>query len=201
MAVTDFLGYTDVKSFTVTRNYNNAPVIDKNQIFAINDHATLQTEVGIVKANDIDGDPFSYTITKILPDISQANTFEIDTTTGQLTLYTALNAKEIDSYTLTVSVFDGISRTSADVIVQVLDENHPPEITIKHLEIGDHATINTSLGRPLTVTDLDPNDPISYTITQITPNPLTKTFLIDPDIGGLTLNVQLNAKEVQFYTL
>ena len=201
IVITDFLGYTVVKSFTVTRNYNNAPVFEDNQMFSINDHANLQTVLGIVGAYDIDGDPISYTITRVLPDTSQANTFIIDTATGQIKLNTVLNAKEVQLYTLTVSVFDGISRAHADVIVQVVDDNHQPVVSVEPLIIGDHATINTSLGRPLTVTDYDPNDPISYTITQIKPVSLTKLFRIDSDTGEIILNAPLNAKEVQLYTL
>ncbi|ETR65655.1 MAG: hypothetical protein OMM_13916, partial [Candidatus Magnetoglobus multicellularis str. Araruama] len=195
MTVTDYLGYTDVESIIVTRNCNNTPVL------YIGDHAKINTMIGqLLTVTDEDpNDPISFSITQIMPT-TFLKPFRIDPDTGVIILNAPLNAKEVQLYTLTVSVSDGISKAHADVIVQVVDENYCPYITVEPLEIGDHATINTSLGR-FTVSDGDPNDPLSYSITQIMPNTISKTFRIDPEIGEIYLNVPLNAKEISLYTL
>ena len=123
--------------------------------------------------------------------------FEIDPSTGQITTTSQPPDREAeDSYTLTVTVSDGLHSSSAEVVVSIADENDvapvfDPELYEVTIPLG--APVGYELAQ-LNVVDPDLDDAFSIIQISMNPNSGMNAFILDPDIPGRVL---LNRLEEQ----
>lgn len=96
---------------------NEEPTIS-NQDFDVSEHSVSGTVIGTIAAIDPDGDDLSFTI-------SSGNTedyFEIDQSTGELTVGSGgVNFETQNLHELDVSVSDGKTEVTAEILVRVTD--------------------------------------------------------------------------------
>ena len=123
-----------------------------------------------IAATDPENDTLTYTLSG-----TNAADFDIVGTSGQLQTKSALDKETKDSYTVTVSVHDGKDAaggpdTTVDdtitVNITVTEENDPPEFsgTTATREVAENPTVVTNVGAPLTATDDDTDDTLTYSL-------------------------------------
>ena len=123
-----------------------------------------------VAATDPDGDTLTYTLGG-----TDASSFSIVSTSGQLRTSAALDYETKSSYSVTVSVrdskdADGNADTATDdtidVTINVGDEEEAPVFLSTESgvrEIGENATAGEDIGHPVAATD-DDGDSLTYTL-------------------------------------
>lgn len=186
---------TSARTFTinVVDQNDTPPVIGSGQQFSVSELATLGTTVGNVLATDADGIGTlqSWTITGGNVD----NIFSIDAATGLITVAdnTRLNYEGTASYTLTVSVSDGVTTSATQsVTINVLDQNEAPVLNAPPvLSVNENAARGTSVGT-VTGSDVDANDSLRYAILSSSP---VAPFTIDAVTGQIRV---LNSSELNF---
>ena len=129
------------------------------------------------------GDPFTATdpeqdkLTYSLGG-TDAESFGIDSSTGQLKTKAELNIEDKTSYSVTISVTDskddaGVTETSATidnahtVTINVTDENEPPQFTddaSATQSVAEDASDGDPIGDPYTATDPE-NDTLTYSLS------------------------------------
>ncbi len=115
-----------------------------------------------VAATDADDDTLTYSL-----EGTDAASFRIDTSTGQLRTRAALDYETKTSYSVTVSVSDGNgSSDSIDVTINVTNVNEAPSFTDDSTTraIAENTASNTNIGDPVTATDVDASDTLTYTL-------------------------------------
>ena len=132
-------------------------------------------------------------------DTTGADTFDVDSSTGQLKTKTALDHEGISSYTVTVSVNDGMDSYSnadtavdsrIDVTINVTDINEKPQFAAETISftIPEDTSVGQSVGNALSATDPDPSDTVTYSASG------TDAALFQVDSNG-----QLQVKEALDY--
>ena len=128
-----------------------------------------------VAATDEDGDTLTYSFAG-----DDADSFDIDTSTGQIKTREALDYETKNGYTVTVSVSDGKDEeNSADeeidgtieVTIMVTDANDPPEFsdeipqdqTSTTRSVAENTEAGQLVGDPVAATD-DENDSLTYSL-------------------------------------
>ena len=117
-----------------------------------------------------DGDTLTYTL-----EGTDAASFDIVATSGQLQTKADLDFETTPSYTVTVSVRDskddnGNTDTATDdeitVTIAVTNANEPPAFSgaTATLEVPENTAANTDIGAPVTATDPDTSDTLTYTL-------------------------------------
>ncbi len=116
-----------------------------------------------VSATDPDGDDLAYSLAG-----TDAASFEIDASTGQLKTSAPLNYEKRSSYRVSVEVSDGSGTASVDVSVAVTDANDPP------LANADAVSTNEATALAIAVlendTDEDPDDSVALDSVTQPPN-------------------------------
>ena len=160
---------------TVTINVtdvNEAPTFDEETpTRTVAENTGPGVDVGApVAATDPDnGDTLTYSL-----DPTDAASFDIVPTTGQLRTKAALNHEATDSYTVTVSVrdskaADGVADMVTDdtitVTITVNDVNEAPEFDGETAtrSIAENTVAGENIGAPITATDGD-DDTLTYTL-------------------------------------
>ena len=117
-----------------------------------------------VSATDADDDTLEYTLGG-----TDAASFDIDDTNGQLKTKTSLDYETKTSYSVTITASDGKKNDSITVTITVTDvnENRPPafsgiSFSYSILDIAN-ASVGDDIGSPVTATDAD-NDTLSYSV-------------------------------------
>ncbi len=153
-----------------------------------------------VTATDPDGDTLTYTLGG-----TDAASFDIDSTNGQLKTKAALDFETKSTYTVTISVSDGNGGTdviSVTVNVTDLDEtpsNNPPvfnEGTSTTRSIAENTAANTNIGAPVAATDADQNT-LAYQLGGTD----AASFSIDSNTGQLKTSATLNYETKSSYTV
>ena len=118
-----------------------------------------------VSATDADADPLTYTLGG-----TDAASFDIGSTTGQLKTKAALDHETETSYSVTITASDGNGgEDSISVTINVtdVDENRAPTFTGSSFSysITDiaNASVGDDIGSPVTATDAD-NDTLNYSV-------------------------------------
>ena len=168
----DSKGGTD--SITVTINVtdvpetppNNAPVFTEGSSTtrSIAENTAAGENIGTpVAATDPDGDVLTYTLGG-----TDAASFSIVSTSGQLRTRAALDYETKNAYSLTVAVSDGKDGTdSINLTINVTNVNEAPSFNE-----GDHTMRNIlegtasgkNIGTPVAATDPDTGDVLTYTL-------------------------------------
>ena len=109
-------------------------------------------------------------------DTTGADTFDIDSSTGQLKTKTALDHEGISSYTVTVSVNDGMDSYSnadtavdsrIDVTINVTDINEKPQFADDApttQNVDENTPAGTNIGSAYTASDPDAGDTLTYSL-------------------------------------
>ena len=172
ITVSDGNGGSD--SITVTINVtdvneNTAPVFTDGTAVTrtVAENTASGQNIGTaIAATDADtGDTLTYTL-----EGTDAASFSIVSTTGQLQTKAALDYETKTSYSVTVSVSDGNGGSdSITVTINVTDvnENTAPVFTdgtSTTRSIAENTAANTNIGTPIAATDADSGDTLTYTL-------------------------------------
>ncbi len=200
ITVSDGNGGTDTITVTISvTNVNEAPVFTDgdNTTRSIAENTISDQAIGLpVSATDPDdGDTLEYSLGG--PGMSS---FSIDSSSGQLLTSADLDHETKSSYTVTVTVSDGILSDSITVTINVTDANDAPVFTEGEeatRSIAENTISDQAIGLPVSATDQD-NDDLDYILSSAD-NP--SGFLIVSSSGQLlTTPSRLNYEESETYT-
>ena len=146
---------------------NRAPVFTDGDSTtrSIAENTAADTNIGTaVVATDADNDTLTYTLSG-----TDAASFTIVGTSGQLKTSAALDFETKKSYTVTVTVSDSSLTDIINVTINVtdLDENRAPEFTegdSTTRSVAENTAADTNIGTAITATDAD-NDTLTYTLS------------------------------------
>ncbi|MEM6642270.1 MAG: cadherin domain-containing protein [Bacteroidota bacterium] len=178
------LSFTEIQELSSDRP-QEAPVI-ANQSFSIAENRIVGTAVGTIQASDVNNDTLTFEIISGNTD----NTFMLVDSTGALFINdpTTLDFEVNSSFTLEISVSDGIETSQAIVTIAVSDVdesvNQPPQLLADTYVIKENRINGLFIAR-LTAGDPD-GDNISFVILS---GNIGNAFFIDDD-GNLITNEQ-----------
>ncbi len=190
---------SDQTPFEIFKALNVAPEFTEGESTtrSIAERTVAGVNIGSpISATDDDDDSLTYTVSG-----TDATSFDIDPTTGQLKTKAPLDYETKTSYMVTVSVSDETLSNTINVIINVtdIDDNRRPEFTE-----GDSATRivaeNTSagvdIGSPVSATDPD-DDTLAYSLggTDAT------SFSIDSTSGQIRTNASLDYETKSSYSV
>ena len=117
-----------------------------------------------ITATDADGDTLTYSI-----DGTDASSFGIVSTTGQLKTSAPLDYEKKNAYSVTVIVSDGTltDTISVDIKVTDVEENSTPVFAEDSTtrSIRENTSAGTNIGEAVTATDTDSGDTLTYTLS------------------------------------
>ncbi len=189
-------------TITITDVFDNKPPIFSDGRTAFR-YASENTDAGEnigipISATDSDGDTLTYTLSG-----EDAAAFNIDTETGQLLTLAPLNYESKSSYSVIISVSDGMN-PNQNITVQVfildVDEvatNDAPVFTegdSTARTVLENTAFGVKIGEPVSATDAD-GDTLTYTLggTDV------ESFLIDSATGQLSTLAPLDFEEKSTY--
>ncbi len=160
-------------TITVTINVTD---VDENRapVFSDGDSTTREvaenTDSGVdigtaVSATDADMDDLTYTLGG-----TDAASFSINSTNGQLHTKTPLDYETKTSYSVIITVSDGKLTDTINVTINVtdVDENRPPVFAQDSLSrsilIESNTAVGDNIGTPVTATDPDEDDTLTYSV-------------------------------------
>ena len=178
ITVSDDISSTDALTDTITVTINvtdvdetvsnNAPAFASNRTTrSVAENTSANQNIGSpVSATDPDNDTLAYSLGG-----TDASSFAIVSTTGQLKTKAALDYETDDSYSATVSVSDGRGGTDTiTVTINVTDvdetvSNNAPVFASDSTtrSVAENTTVNQNIGSPVTATDED-GDPLTYSL-------------------------------------
>ena len=151
-------------------NENRAPSFGSaSTTRSVTENTTSGTNIGdAVSATDADEDTLTYTLGG-----TDASSFSIVSTSGQLQTSAALDYEDKTSYSVTVTATDdsGASNDSTSINVTIsvtdVDENRAPTFSNSNISFNfsdiASASVGDSIGKPITASDLDA-DTLEYSV-------------------------------------
>ncbi len=217
-------GYALVKSMTrrleVLPKLNSSPVFTEgtSTTRTVSENTDSHTNIGTpVSATDADEDTLTYRIGG-----TDANTFSLNSTNGQLRTSAALDYENKNSYSVTVSVSDGNGGTDSitvtinvtDVVeITVIEEDEPEdsaqqETTINTppmftdgtsttRSIAENTGSGVDIGSAVSATDADSGDTLTYTLGGTDVN----AFSINSTNGQLRTSAALDYENKNSYSV
>ncbi len=176
---------------SVTDLNDTPPVITPNQQFSIAENSAVSTSLGTVLASDVDtvGSFQNWQIQSGNND----NIFVIDSLSGEITVgnNALLNYEHQTSYTLVVTVSDGVTTSAAETLqITVTNVNEQPhELTLTGGFVDENSLPGTAVGS-IASQDADAGDTANYTLL----NDANGRFQIGLTSGFITVldGTQLN---------
>ena len=147
-----------------------------------------------VAATDADNDVLTYGLSG-----TDAGSFSIVSTTGQLQTNAALDYETKTSYSVTVSVSDDNGgRNNTTVTITVTDVGEKPAFAPGGviLSVAENTASGTNIGDPFEATDPDSGDTLTYSLQRGDKD----AFRIDPNTGQLRTHAVLDYETKRFYT-
>ena len=152
-----------------------------------------------IAATDADNDTLTYTLGG-----TDAASFVIDATTGQLKTKATLDYETKRTYTVTVTVSDGSLTDTITVTINVTDVNETPtnrapaftEGTSTTRSVAENTAAGAHIGAAIAATDAD-NDTLTYTLGGTD----AASFVIDATTGQLKTKTALNDETKTTYTM
>ena len=202
VAVSDSYGGSDninVRINVTDVQENRAPVFTEgnttNRSVAENTGADLNIGTA-VSATDADNDTLTYTLGG-----TDAAAFNIDRTTGQIKTKASLDYETKNSYSVTLTVSDGLATDTITVTIHVtdIDENRSPIFTEGSnatRKVAENTTAGTNIGNAITATDPD-NDTLTYSLG----GQDASAFGIDTTTGQLRTNAALDYETKSIYSV
>lgn len=198
VSVSDNNGGTDEIAVTIIVNdINDAPTFTEDSPTSRSVAENLSSGVAFgepVLARDQDiNDILEYGLTG-----TDASSFSIDMSSGQLKTNARFNYEEKDAYTVLVTVDDKNGGTDEiTVSINIIDENDKPVFTdgfFTSRSVAENLAPGAAIGDPVEAEDED-NDTLVYSIVSAN----TDTFSVDDSDGQLRTKVTLNYEEVSVY--
>ena len=150
---------------TVTNVNDQPPEISTDQTIELSELTTANSRVTQFSATGEEGETLEFSLVGDGADI----VFDIDSTTGVVTLLTTLDYETTSSYGYSVSVSDGTFSSSSMLSITVVDENDntPQFVSGNMIEFNEDLPANTVIGR-VTAEDADSgvNAELSYSFVQ-----------------------------------
>ena len=159
---------TDTISVTINvTDVNEAPVIaaDTDRTRSVAENTTAGTNIGsaITATDEDDGDTLTWTLGG-----TDAASFAIVSTSGQLQTKATLDYEDKDAYSVTVNVSDGNLTDSIDITINItdIDENRAPAFSSETAtrSIAENTGAGQDIGNPITATDADGDD-LEYSLS------------------------------------
>ena len=196
-------GYGGSDSISVTINVTD--IVEHDPVFtdgasttrSVAERTASGTNIGTaVGATDADNDTLTYTLGG-----TDAASFSIVSTSGQLQTSAALDYETTSSYSVTVDVSDGYGGSdSISVTINVTDVvEHDPVFTdgdTTTRAVAENAGRGTNVGSPVAATDAD-NDTLTYTLSGAD----AASFTIVSTSGQLQTNATLDYETKSSYTV
>ena len=179
---------------------NRAPVFTDgtNTERAVDENMGSGVDIGTpVTATDADDDTLTYSLGG-----TDAASFEIDSTTGQLRTKAALDYEDKDTYSVLVSVSDNNGgNASINVTIEVNDvqENRAPVFTDgtdTERSVDENTGSGVDIGTPVAATDAD-DDTLTYSLGGTD----ASSFEIDSTTGQLRTKVALDYETKDTYSV
>ena len=203
VTVSDVNGGSDTITVTINiTDANDAPVfadgVSASRTIPENTGAGIN--IGrVLAATDADDDTLTYSLGG-----TNAVSFNIDTSSGQLKTKSALDYETKTSYTVTVSVSDGSLEDEITVTINIRDLDETPSNIPPVFTEGDDATrtiaentaADTNIGTPIAATDAD-SETLAYVLSGTDASP----FSIDDETGQLKTSGALNYETKDSYTV
>ena len=129
-----------------------------------------------------------------------AAAFDIDSTSGQLKTKAALDYETKNTYLVTITAGDSRQRASTIYVTITVDNvNEAPAFAsgTVPLDIPEGTAANTNIGSPVSATDPDDDDTLSYTLGGTD----ASSFTIDPNTGQLETEAALDYETTSTYTV
>ena len=179
---------------------NHAPIFTEGSSTtrSIAENTPAGTDIGSpVSATDLDEDTLTYTLSG-----ADAASFGIVSTTGQLQTRDPLDYEEKNTYAVTVTVSDGSASDTISVTIDVIDvaENNDPvfvEGSATEREIPENTPAGRNIGSPVTATDLDEEDVLTYSLSGVD----AASFGIVSTTGQLQTRDPLDYEEKNTYSV
>ena len=196
-SLTDTINVTINVTDIVETIPNRAPVFTEGETTtrAVAENTVGDTNIGAaVGATDADNNTLTYTLGG-----TDAATFDIDSTSGQLKTKAELNYETKKAYTLTITASDGSLTDVINVNINVSNVNEAPvfiEGDSTTRTVAQDAERGVNIGTPILATDAD-DDTLTYTLDGTD----AATFDIDSTIGQLKTKVLLDVETKPFYTV
>ena len=196
-------GYALVKSnqqpLEVLSDINVAPVFTAgvSATRSIAENTAAGTNIGnAIAATDVDNDTLTYTLSG-----TDAASFDIVNTSGQLQTKAALDYETKNAYSVTITVSDGTLTDSITVTITVIDidENRAPVFTegvSTTRSIAENTASGVNIGEPISATDAD-NDTLAYSLSGAD----ALAFAIDTKSGQLKTNAALDYETRNAYSV
>ena len=180
---------------------NSAPVFSDVDSVArtVVENTVAETNIGSpVAASDPNNDVLTYTLGG-----TNASSFSIVSTTGQLKTKAALDYETKNTYTVTITASDGNLTDSITVTINITDDptdNAPPVFTdgvSTTRTVVENTVAETNIGSPVAATDVD-NNILTYTLSG---DPDAAAFDIDSTTGQLKTKATLDYETKDTYTV
>ena len=146
---------------------NSAPVFTEgtSTIRSVAENTAADENIGTaVSATDPDDDTLTYTLTG-----TDASSFSLDSSSGQLKTKAALDHETKDNYSVTISVSDADNATnSITVTISVTDTNEAPVFadgTSTTRSVDENTVSGQNIGSPISATDEDAGTTFTYTLS------------------------------------
>ena len=200
VTATDSDNLSDTTTVTINvTNVNEAPNFTEGSSAtrAIAENTASETNIGsAVSATDPDNDTLTYTLGG-----TDAESFSIDNTNGQLQTSAALDYEAKPSYSVRITVSDTKLTDTIDVTINVTDadENRAPsfaEGTSTTRAVAENTTADTNIGSAVAATDPD-DDTLTYTLSGAD----AASFSIDGTNGQLQTKAALDHETKASYTV
>ena len=204
VTVTDLEGATDTLTLSIkVTDVDEAPIFTDGATTtrAIAENVSSGVSIGsAVSATDPEGETLTYTLGG-----TDASSFSIDSSTGQLQTKAALDHETTSSYTVTITASDGTNSDTITVTINVTDlnevvtQNAPvfTEGTSATRSIAENTASGTNIGSPVTATDDDAATSLSYVLSGTD----ASSFSILSSTGQLQTNAALDYEPRSSYTV
>ena len=192
--VEDKRGYTEKTLQLTVLSDNDPPVSPESISYTINENVPSGTKVGGIPVSDVD----SPTLTFSLVDIGPFNHFQLNPSTGDITVNGSIDFESTSHYEMTAHVSDGYSHSSTLVNIYVANMNdHAPQLEDNYeVTIQENTAIGTII-QTISASDID-KDPLSYTLTFETAP--TAPFSISQHTGEIWIDNTVNYETEHLYT-
>ena len=195
-------GLTDSISVTITVtnvDENSAPVFaNSSTTRSVAENTVSGEDIGSpVSATDADRDTLEYSLGG-----TDAASFSIDSSSGQLQASATLDYEMKDSYSVTVSVSDGKGGSDSIIVtitVTNVDENRAPvfaEGSSTSRSVAESTPSQRNIGTAVLATDLD-NDTLTYSLG----GPDSAAFSLVDTSGQLQTSAALNYEDKDSYSV
>jgi Ca2+-binding RTX toxin-like protein len=194
VVATDGALATSSDTFTITvLNTNDAPAVTSGATGTVAENAPVNTVVYTAVGNDVDvGTTLAYSVSG-----TDAALFNINSTSGALTLKASANFEAKASYSLNVVASDGIASTPKAITVNVTNVNEAPTVTSGATGSVAENAANSTVVYTAVGSDVDAGTALSYSITGTD----AALFNIDSTTGVLRLNASANFEAKANYSL